>query len=334
MRVLFVGVGLTDYINQLLNKLDKEAALEIYNLIDANGVGHIPSGTHQSREGILYKIVSLPGVVKNKYNNNSYWSFVNLAKTLSDIRPDIIITTPRYIHTFLYDKQIASKIKEIRTKLILRDNPFLLERYDKRKEKILAGKIDDQYIPFYVFYFVRLLQLLGFKNSEVITQKTMQMLRLTRLCSRARSRGVLLARLEEKKHILNVVDANASYIEEAYELYGSYGVPREKIFILYNSPDTDILFAIREKIEHEPPILRYNPHRIIHVGRLVTQKRVDMLIDAVAEFQKDFSDTELLVVGYGPEDSALRALARESGVEGRVRFVGGVYDQACWENTF
>jgi len=76
----------------------------------------------------------------------------------------------------------------------------------------------------------------------------------------------------------------------------------------------------------QPEILPANPHRVIHVGRLVKWKRVDMLIQSVKDLKRFFPDIELVVVGFGPEEENLKKLAEKLGVTGNVKFVGGVYD--------
>jgi glycosyltransferase involved in cell wall biosynthesis len=114
---------------------------------------------------------------------------------------------------------------------------------------------------------------------------------------------------------------------EAYEYWESYGITREKIFITRNSPDTDMLFATREKIEAEPRILPHNPYRLLHVGRLVEWKRVDMLMRAFARVRERFPDAELLIIGSGPEEAKLKKLAGELRLGASVCFLGGVYDQ-------
>src|SRR5258708_3425028 len=166
MRVLFIGVGLTDYVNQQLNKLNQK--VEVYNLVDADGVGHVPVGTHQSRKGISFKVVELPGIVRHKYSDNSYWSFAGLSQALSDIKPEIIVVSDRYIRTLMYDPSIASVIREVGTKIVLKENPFRLEKYNVRKEKIIAGLVDEEYTPFYVLYFLRIFERLGFKDVSFI----------------------------------------------------------------------------------------------------------------------------------------------------------------------
>ncbi|MEM8737023.1 MAG: glycosyltransferase [Planctomycetota bacterium] len=66
---------------------------------------------------------------------------------------------------------------------------------------------------------------------------------------------------------------------------------------------------------------------LLAVGRLVPKKGFDVLIRALAAAgsdgqSPDATDMRLTIVGGGPEDAALRALAQELGVSGRVTFAG------------
>jgi glycosyltransferase involved in cell wall biosynthesis len=60
------------------------------------------------------------------------------------------------------------------------------------------------------------------------------------------------------------------------------------------------------------------------VGRLTAQKRVDVVLDAVAWLAAQGRPLELTVVGDGPERAALEARVEEAGLGGRVRFTGAV----------
>jgi glycosyltransferase involved in cell wall biosynthesis len=58
---------------------------------------------------------------------------------------------------------------------------------------------------------------------------------------------------------------------------------------------------------------------IVCLGRLVPQKRVDRLVEVVAELRTRVPDVRLHVIGGGPEEAALRALAGDAvTVHGRV----------------
>jgi glycosyltransferase involved in cell wall biosynthesis len=105
----------------------------------------------------------------------------------------------------------------------------------------------------------------------------------------------------------------------------TYGAKPESVFVTYNSPDTDELFEARAYIANLPTILPPNPHRILHVGRLVKWKRVDLLIDALARILPSIPDAELVVIGTGPEMTTLQDQAKRLDIERHVKFVGGVY---------
>jgi glycosyltransferase involved in cell wall biosynthesis len=59
---------------------------------------------------------------------------------------------------------------------------------------------------------------------------------------------------------------------------------------------------------------------VLSVNRLDRAKRVDLLLEAAALE----SSLEVVVVGEGPDRQRLEALARDRGIEGRVRFTGRV----------
>jgi len=61
---------------------------------------------------------------------------------------------------------------------------------------------------------------------------------------------------------------------------------------------------------------------VVTVGRLTTQKRLDLLLDAVAAFGRRGRPASLLIVGDGPERGPLEARAGALGIADRVRFAG------------
>src|SRR3546814_10068774 len=98
----------------------------------------------------------------------------------------------------------------------------------------------------------------------------------------------------------------------------TYCIPRERIFITANSPDTDRLLASFEKVKQMSPLLPPNPQRLIHVGRLVKWKRVDLLLEAVKLLEADYPGIQLLVVGYGPEEDQLKQQTESLGLGDKV----------------
>lgn len=61
---------------------------------------------------------------------------------------------------------------------------------------------------------------------------------------------------------------------------------------------------------------------IVYLGRLVSDKGVDLLLQALALLQNENLTPSLTIVGSGPEEAALRSLASELGVDRQIDFAG------------
>ncbi len=295
MKVLFIGVGLVHYYNRILNRLAAIDRIEIVNLVPSNSKGHVQEGVYQTKHNAHFKIVEL-----EEYSITPiYHSFKKLSKLLKKEKPDIIVTTKFYINAFLLNFFLITPIKKLEIKLILKSIPFRGKKYHQAKWDIIHS-------------------LKKSKNLPPILSSLFKIPGIEKL--------IRLSLLELDRISFNLPDAHMNYVEEAYSIYNSYGVPSEKIFITCNSPDTDYLFKVRQSIEKEAPILPQCANRIIHVGRLVPWKRVDMLIRSFKKVTSDFPDAELLIIGKGPEESSLKCIVNKLKLKNQVRFLGGIYD--------
>ena len=70
---------------------------------------------------------------------------------------------------------------------------------------------------------------------------------------------------------------------------------------------------------------------VVTVGRLTKQKRIDLLLKAVAELRRNGKSLALTVVGDGPERSALERQATELGIGSDTRFLGAVSPERLQE---
>ncbi len=66
------------------------------------------------------------------------------------------------------------------------------------------------------------------------------------------------------------------------------------------------------------------PAELLFVGRLIDEKRVDLLLEAVALLAPRFPDLACAVIGVGPELVSLERRAAELGVADQARFLGAV----------
>lgn len=72
-------------------------------------------------------------------------------------------------------------------------------------------------------------------------------------------------------------------------------------------------------------------HLLVTVARLVPHKGQDVAMRAMARLVRDVPDLRYLIVGTGPDEARLRALAVELGVEDRVIFAGALPDEEVAE---
>ena len=118
----------------------------------------------------------------------------------------------------------------------------------------------------------------------------------------------------------------------AAELRGA-GFDPKRLFVAPNSLDLDpIEAAIRswppERVEAFLAERGFRPGRVVlFVSRLEPDKRVDVLLHAMASLATRHPDLRACVIGGGPERSRLEALAGRLGVGSTVRFEGPVYTE-------
>ncbi len=288
MKVLFTFGGLPHYYNYVLNQLNRLEGINVTVVVPVLKSKTMGEGVHEDNQGIEFKLIELEEY-KTFYKK---YFFKDFFKIIEQENPDIIVISWPYILAFVFNIFLLSKIRKKNIKLIYKDIPFRLPKFwDGISFNVRPEPDENLKSANYILYNL---------GSFFVT---------------------LL-----RKYLLNLVDAHVNYVEAAYDVLGSYGVSKEKIFITYNSPDTLKLLSVKNEIQNSEPILSENPFRIIHVGRLVKWKKVDLLIKAFKKVNAEFNQAELIVIGSGPEKKSLENLASELELKNNVVFVGGVYD--------
>jgi glycosyltransferase involved in cell wall biosynthesis len=87
------------------------------------------------------------------------------------------------------------------------------------------------------------------------------------------------------------------------------------------APSTLIPNPYRDEIFYLHPDLTRDLD-LVFLGRLVSDKGVDLLLRALVELSREGLHPRLSIVGGGPEEASLRALAAELGLDSRVAFHG------------
>lgn len=101
--------------------------------------------------------------------------------------------------------------------------------------------------------------------------------------------------------------------QHAAGLLQGLSIPRERIRVVPNGVDTRTFAPRRVSRLFDGPTL-------IGGGRFEPWKGLDVLLRAAAQIKSEFPDMRVLLVGEGPEEPRLRALARDLGLGERVVF--------------
>ncbi len=98
-------------------------------------------------------------------------------------------------------------------------------------------------------------------------------------------------------------------------------VPNPVELSTFCPPKADEKSALRREKGHAGPV-------ILYAGRLAGEKRIDVVLRAVALVAKRIPNLSFVIVGSGSADGALKSLARELGIEKNVRFTGFLSHEA------
>ncbi len=300
MRILFVFGALTHYFNYVLNRLNKTDGIQLSALIAFNGSATVGKGVNQSKEGINFNLIELEEYT-TWYKKPFFKGFKQM---LIDQKIDIIVLGWPYILGFVFQPSLLKFCKKNNIKIIFREIPF---QVPKKEEAYKYYSTVREYAE---------------NNDAPLPSGGLKTYLKAKILTSIRSAYYRKA------------DAFLTYAETGLEILPTYGVDKNKITVFYNSPDTEELKNTYEKVISENPILTSNPHRIIHVGRLVKWKSVDVLIEAVALLKDEIKDIELLILGGGPETESLQKLSVKLNCENNVKFVGAVYDATILGHYF
>lgn len=137
------------------------------------------------------------------------------------------------------------------------------------------------------------------------------------------ARGALLhtvgAALEDG--LLGAAAETLVLTDSTAEALVAHGIARERIHVCPIGVDLGRFGAPADR----PRIMDPGRRWIVYVGRLVTEKGIRDLLEAVANLRTE--DASLLLVGDGPERRAARHIARRLRIDHRVVFVGPVPHQ-------
>ena len=114
----------------------------------------------------------------------------------------------------------------------------------------------------------------------------------------------------------------------AQEVARVAGLPEHAVHACYN-PVVTGRFAAPPATPPHPWLAEGQPPVVLGVGKLKPQKGFDTLLHAFAQLRVE-REARLVLLGRGPQEARLRALARELGVQDDVELPGFVADPFAW----
>jgi glycosyltransferase involved in cell wall biosynthesis len=114
------------------------------------------------------------------------------------------------------------------------------------------------------------------------------------------------------------------------ELIALYGIPEEKIHVIYNGVDIEKFKPKTNKLELRQEFgLEEAKKIVLFVGRLYHRKGLEILLKSIPPVLKEYKDVKFAISGTGfkEKEESLRSLAKELGIEDHVKFLGYVPDE-------
>ncbi|MDF1573642.1 MAG: glycosyltransferase [Bacteroidales bacterium] len=292
MKVTFLFSGLPHYLIALLNRLVSVHGMEVSVIVPGKRGLSLGEGVKlgDEEEPCLFSVRQLEeyrGKFRKPY-------FRKLHSTLEELLPDIVVMGWPYIVNYSFDSGSRKVVRANNISLVFREIPFMVAPKNRsicyyRKNPIVNENLEVENpvgLRFYPWAF-----------------------------------GLNLMRIRYYRQ----VDATMIYASHGFVIQESYGIDRKNIFLTYNSPDTEKIANIRQRLTGEGVTVS-NPKRILHLGRLVKWKRVDLLIEATAKLSPGHDTLELCIIGEGPEETYLKQLVERKALKDRVKFLGSIYD--------
>ncbi|HZL12386.1 MAG TPA: glycosyltransferase [Prolixibacteraceae bacterium] len=132
-----------------------------------------------------------------------------------------------------------------------------------------------------------------------------------------------------KKIFFNLADGTFLYGNYSRQLMIKKGLIESKLFVIYNSLSYDEQIEIRKKLTTSSIYqdhFKNDFHNLIFIGRLTEIKRLDLLLNAIANLKAQSINVNLTIIGDGTMKEELKICTQQLKLE-RVWFYGACYNE-------
>lgn len=287
---MYLSTGLPHYFNLVLSQMNARPDIELIVVVSKN-TSYAATGVYETTAGINFRVVALEEYAIRPF----IISLRGLVELLWRERPDIVMLPDYTLRGFQFHPGLIVLRYLLGFRLVLKSIPFMIPD--------LQASIGEV---------------------KSIWTAAIHADRWRERISKVLEAAARYAAIVVRKRRFRMVDAHVVYVDEGRDLYGSYGVPSERIFVTRNSPDTDSLQIAADKIAMAPP--ERNPRGVLFVGRLVGEKRADLLLRAFKPVSERYPDAKLTIVGSGPKKAELEEQLFDLQLNRVAHFAGAIYD--------
>lgn len=105
-----------------------------------------------------------------------------------------------------------------------------------------------------------------------------------------------------------------------------FQTPADKLRVIPNAIELGDLAFEPQKAPSRQDFARPEEKIIFYIGRMVPEKGVQTLLQAVPVVLREVPEAKFILAGQGPYEEELKRMSREMGLEHKVRFIGFIED--------
>ncbi|HUW85217.1 MAG TPA: glycosyltransferase family 4 protein [Phycisphaerae bacterium] len=136
-----------------------------------------------------------------------------------------------------------------------------------------------------------------------------------------------------RRQVMRLADGVLLYGEREREALARLGMRMDKVLVAPNALDTRQARLLRGALT-ESMLAHFRGQKglvgrriLLYVGRLLPEKRVTQLVEAMPHLRRRVPDAKLVIIGDGPERDMIAKLIKRLDTTGAVDMVGAVFDE-------
>jgi glycosyltransferase involved in cell wall biosynthesis len=147
------------------------------------------------------------------------------------------------------------------------------------------------------------------------------------------SKSPTFMRLQLRKLMIGLAHAVLFYTDGGREFWIRNGIDPKKLFVAYNTIDTQRIFAIKEQMTQRELRDYRSAHGwgekkiIVFDGRLVQAKRPDIVLAALKRVIEYDANVHLVIIGDGPMREEISGMIKRLDIPHMVTMLGSLYNE-------